>query len=156
MILHFPTYEDAALFAAEQAEDGVDAVVLDGCVSSLWGPAAVGGVRVLVLGEHRDEPEEIRNDRRLQVFRIGIVVLTVTGLFVLGISVLSMIIENPRWVLRWAIAGVLVVSMAAWMAPRLAVFLRGGTGSRQALGLQAVKWFVALAAFAAAIIGILR
>lgn len=58
MIVRFDTWERASVFAAKMQSEGRHAVILDGGVSFLWGPLAVGGVRVAVSDIVLDEDGE--------------------------------------------------------------------------------------------------
>lgn len=51
MMRTFATWEDAGLFASYMRSEGYFAEVLDQGASSLYGPAAIGGIRVLLSDE---------------------------------------------------------------------------------------------------------
>lgn len=48
MISRFYNFEEASIYAARMRSEGRYAEILDGTMSSMWGPLAVGGVRVIV------------------------------------------------------------------------------------------------------------
>lgn len=60
--VRFDTWERAAIFAGRMRDEGRRATLLDEGVAFLWGPVAVGGVRVmvsdLVLDDEEEWPEE--------------------------------------------------------------------------------------------------
>lgn len=58
MVRTFGTWEEAALYASFMRSEGYFAALLDECVAPLYGPAAIGGIRVLVSDEPvTDDPE---------------------------------------------------------------------------------------------------
>ncbi|HEY1121858.1 MAG TPA: hypothetical protein VGE67_09665 [Haloferula sp.] len=58
MIARFDTWEKASIFAVEMQEEGRHAVILDEGTCFLWGPPAIGGVRVMVSDIVLDEDGE--------------------------------------------------------------------------------------------------
>ncbi|RYD65862.1 MAG: hypothetical protein EOP83_06425 [Verrucomicrobiaceae bacterium] len=58
MIVRFDPWEEASIFTVEMQEEGRHAVILDEGVCFLWGPPAVGGVRVMVSDIVLDEDGE--------------------------------------------------------------------------------------------------
>jgi hypothetical protein len=56
--VRFDTWERAAIFAGRMRDEGRRATLLDEGVAFLWGPAAVGGVRVMVSDLVLDDEEE--------------------------------------------------------------------------------------------------
>lgn len=57
-MVRFDTWERAAIFAGRMRDEGRRATLLDEGVAFLWGPAAVGGVRVMVSDLVLDDEEE--------------------------------------------------------------------------------------------------
>jgi len=58
MIARFDTWEKASVFAVEMQEEGRHAVILDEGTCFLWGPPAIGGVRVMISDIVLDEDGE--------------------------------------------------------------------------------------------------
>jgi len=58
MIVRFDTWERASVFAVEMQEEGRHAVILDEGTCFIWGPPAIGGVRVMVSDIVLDEDGE--------------------------------------------------------------------------------------------------
>jgi hypothetical protein len=57
-MVRFDSWERAAIFAGRMRDEGRRATMMDEGVAFLWGPAAVGGVRVMVSDLVLDEDEE--------------------------------------------------------------------------------------------------
>jgi hypothetical protein len=55
--VRFDTWERAAIFAGRMRDEGRRATLLDEGVAFLWGPVAVGGVRVMVSDLVLDDEE---------------------------------------------------------------------------------------------------
>lgn len=58
MIVRFDTWEGASVFTVEMQEEGRHAVILDEGTCFIWGPPAIGGVRVMVSDIVLDEDGE--------------------------------------------------------------------------------------------------
>jgi len=69
-ILHFHNHTDAALCVCRLRADGHRAYLLDEATSWLWGPLAVGGIRVAVYPGDEDgsEAEEIPDPPKRDIF----------------------------------------------------------------------------------------
>jgi hypothetical protein len=78
-ILHFHNHTDAALCVCRLRADGNRAYLLDEATSWLWGPLAVGGIRVAVYpqDDENSEEEEIPEPPKRDIFPdfVGIVAL---------------------------------------------------------------------------------
>jgi hypothetical protein len=104
MVRTFGTWEEAALYASFMRSEGYFAALLDECVAPLYGPAAVGGIRVLLSDEpvtndvdglhedlHEDEspPPSPPDGELVQFIRIATVSLVASGLIVVAFSILQ-------------------------------------------------------------------
>lgn len=58
LIYRFHNHTDAAMWACRMRADGHRAYLLDETTSWLWGPLAVGGIRVAVYPQDPEAPEE--------------------------------------------------------------------------------------------------
>lgn len=163
MIVRFDTPEQAGLFVAEQASRGVDSVILDPQAASLWGPAAVGGVRVAVLGHRQDGSEDRAADdgapegAARKALRIAVTGVVGVGVAAFVLLVLRAILLNPVGSLR------LALTCAAWL---LAFLCLAAIVSRGAVALFARRdppddsirnrtpaWVIIVLLFVAALLG---
>lgn len=100
MILRFHNFEAAALAVAKLRDDGYFARVCDESVAALWGPGAVGGLRVIVSDEPiEDEIESLPSSMLIEAFlRFGRMVVAGLWTFLgisLGLIVLRAAVSNP-------------------------------------------------------------
>ncbi len=92
-ISHFNNHTDAALYACRMRADGHRAYLLDEATSWLWGPLAVGGVRVAVY-QNDDEPAEVEEipeppGRNIFPDFVGIVAVAFVSMGLISLMVLS-------------------------------------------------------------------
>lgn len=84
MIVRFDTWERAIVFASKTQAEGRHSVVLDSGVCFLWGPIAMGGVRVavseIVIEEDGEWPEiEAKESELAPVVRLLVAALALGG-----------------------------------------------------------------------------
>ena len=100
MILRFHNFEAAALAVAKLRDDGYFARICDESVAALWGPGAVGGLRVIVSDEPiEDEIKSLPSSMLIEAFlRFGRMVAAGLWIFLgisLGLIVLRAAVSNP-------------------------------------------------------------
>ena len=111
MIHTFSTREEAAIFASSMRSDGYFAEILDEGMGSIYGPLAIGGIRVLVSDEPLEdavdgaagpqEPASKADDGEfLKTLRMLVVGLVGFGLAVVVVMLLSVTSENPLGLAR--------------------------------------------------------
>lgn len=128
---HFPTLEEAELFAARMRAEGHEAEVMAESIPTFWGAAARGDIRVVVFDQAEDgrppDPPHPAADLAARVF-YGVVLLAVA--VVLGWTAL----ETAAWLigdglLRAALRVGLFLSalyaLAAWSLLLSALFRKG-------------------------------
>ncbi|MCW1883876.1 hypothetical protein OKA04_04000 [Luteolibacter flavescens] len=98
MIARFDTWERASFFALEMQAEGRHAVILDQAMGLMWGPLAVGGVRVavsdIVLNDDGEWPEiEAGNSEAANLARGLITALALMGPLLL---LVKFAMENER------------------------------------------------------------
>jgi hypothetical protein len=164
LVVHtFATREEAAVFASAMRAEGCMAEILDEGMASIYGPLAIGGVRVLVS----DEPvgEDIMADaegamadaepmptdgqreselrKTLRLLTVGVVGI---GLLILGITVLSVLAKDPGGLVRvlWEMLKVpLLIGLAfAIMGPWMIHFTRWLRGERVTTGGSILRWLL--------------
>jgi hypothetical protein len=110
MVHTFATHEDAAIFASAKRAEGYHAEILDEGMSWIYGPLAIGGIRVMVSeeaipNEHDGEEQDVvvppppwvaRNDGEfLTTVRLLVVSVVAFGLAVLAITLLAAFSNQP-------------------------------------------------------------
>jgi len=120
MVHTFATREDAAIFASAMRSDGYFAGILDEDMGAIYGPLAIGGIRVVVsdepIGGEVDETagrqalsgnaEDGEFLRTLRLFVVGIAGL---GLAVVAIMLLWLLLKLMELLMEKPVEGALVV-----------------------------------------------
>lgn len=164
MIHTFGTREEAAIFAAAMRSEGRFAEIFDEEMGSIYGPLAIGGIRVLVSDQASEEPEGGANGERienpmagstpeggvfLQALRLFTVSLVACGLIALVLFMLSGASQSPDFVTRFLV-GVLKYPLIlglvfAVMGPWMGSFTRWLRGEREPTDTGCLRWlFLAL------------
>ena len=161
MIVRFNTHEEAGLFVAKEASEGIDCVILDAQAASLWGASAVGGVRVAILGERdvkdgSDQPQE----SFVVSFLRGMVLL------IAGIGVLAMALSLALAFYTEPLAMLLLIAFGAtviWIFVCLATVVSLGAKSVLNRGVERggrlsytnIAWVIIVLSFIGALLGVL-
>lgn len=110
MVHTFATHEDAAIFAAAKRAEGYHAEILDEGMGMLYGPLAIGGIRVIVseeaipIDDEEEKPdstvplpamEKSEDGEFLKTVRMLAVGIVAIGLVALVIMLLSVFSNNP-------------------------------------------------------------
>lgn len=100
MILRFPNHEQASLCVAELRSEGHFAEICNDISASLWGPAAVGGVRVIAtdepVAEDCEPPSEPHAAGGIKVLmRVVVLVLWFTAAGWIGLNLLMAALGEP-------------------------------------------------------------
>lgn len=140
MVRMFGTWEEAALFASYMRSEGYFASLLDECVAPLYGPAAVGGIRVLLsdspvtddtenpdkeLHETESPPPAPPDGELIQIIRLATVSLAAFGLIVMGFYISLSVLHIPGGLVSIlllslafpALLGILFLSMIPAISP---------------------------------------
>lgn len=122
MVRTFGTWEEAAIYSSYMRSEGYFAALLDECVAPLYGPAAIGGIRVLLSDEPvtttavgQDEelsgcetpPPASPDGELVQIIRLATISLVAFGLIALAISLMQTAHLIPGGFL-----GILVLSLS--------------------------------------------
>jgi hypothetical protein len=162
MIHTFATREEAAVFATAMRADGYIADILDEDMASIYGPLAIGGVRVLVSDQPLEEevnvdmeataytgsppPEENKDGELLRTLRLFAVGVVGIGLLTLVITLLSVFANDPGGLARvlWQMLKVpLAIGLAfAIMGPWMIHFTRWLRGERVSTGGGILRWLL--------------
>jgi hypothetical protein len=99
MVHTFGTWEEAALYSSFMRSEGYFTAVFDECSASLYGPPAVGGIRVFVsdeplaevaddmtytITEHEIHPSSLNGEGVMDAIRLATISLVAFGLLVLA------------------------------------------------------------------------
>lgn len=161
MIVRFNTHEEAGLFVAEQASEGVDCVILDTHAASLWGAAAVGGVRVAILGQPNAGSAQsgFRDNIVSRSLRFLFLVITGIGFLVLALSLFLAFYTDPQAMFLLLIFGAALV----WILLNTAVLVSIGAksilirreGPTGLHGYTVIAWIIIALSFCCAFLGVL-
>ena len=163
LVIHtFATREEAAVFATAMRAEGYMAEILDEGMASIYGPLAIGGVRVVVsdgqveqeadadseVTAQRGQPpaEEYKDGELLKTLRLLVLGLVGIGLLILGITALSVLSNDPAGLARmlWQMLKVpLVIALAfAIMGPWMIHVTRWLRGERVSRGGGILRWLL--------------
>ena len=115
MIHTFATHEDAAIFASAKRAEGRYAEILDECMSGIYGPPAIGGIRVILSEEALPEAGEddipppswmgSRDGELANTVRMFVVGFTAIGLGVVALRLIRDLIFLIRYTADDPLAG---------------------------------------------------
>jgi len=114
MVHTFATREEAAIFATAMRSDGYFAEILDDGMGSIYGPLAIGGIRVVVSDEPMEEsadeaghPGQTEDGEFLRTLRLFVVGIAGLGLCVVAFMLLWLVLQLIRLFSADPAAGVL-------------------------------------------------
>ena len=161
MIHTFSTREEAAIFASAMRSDGYFAEILDEEMGSIYGPLAIGGVRVLVSDETIEDTDEstVADNRAmppvpatpdagpfLQALRLVTVSLVAFGLIALAIFLLKSVYHGeqipPEKVVQFLKYPLILGLAFAAMGPLMDGFTRWLRGERTSMITGCMRWLV--------------
>ena len=87
MIVRFPTYEEASIYAGVMQADGHFAAILDESMGFIYGPLAIGGFRVIVTEEPVVETDEPPGEGPIEGSILNFLRLLVGAFVALGLAV---------------------------------------------------------------------
>ena len=87
VIVRFPTYEEASIYAGVMQSDGHFAAILDESMGFMYGPLAIGGFRVIVSEEPVVESEEPPGEGPIEGAVLNFLRLLVGAFVALGLAV---------------------------------------------------------------------
>lgn len=120
MILRFANHEDAAMAAAKLRDEGHFAELCDDSSAALWGPGAVGGVRVITTGAPVEDMNELPSPSRpagviWNVMRLIVAAAGLVAAAALTWWMLMLAVKNPvLFLLLAAFVIVMTYAGAAW------------------------------------------
>ncbi|HSP43440.1 MAG TPA: hypothetical protein VLO11_11260 [Luteolibacter sp.] len=157
MVHTFATREEAAIFASAMRAEGYYADILDEGMGSIYGPLAIGGIRVIVSEESAENdgddsytvpspPAESDDGELLTTLRLFVVGLVACGLVVLVIALLAAFANQPGgllWELIRLLKYPLVIGLAfAAMGPSMIGFTRWLRDERTYAGSGWLRWLL--------------
>jgi hypothetical protein len=158
MMHTFPTREDAAIFAAGMRSDGYMAEILDDGMGAIYGPLAIGGIRVLVSEEPLEATtaaEDGSDDTALGKSEDGEFITTVRMLVVaiVAIALIAMVFmmlsefSNEPAELLSELLGIIkfplvLFSAFALMGPAMPALTRWLRGDRVSNSGQILRWLL--------------
>ena len=166
MVHTFATHEDAAIFASAKRAEGYHAEILDGCVGMIYGPLAIGGLRVMVSEEalpNGDDTEEQEitvppppwvnadDGEFLTTVRMIVVGIAALGLLVVAIALFYLLLQMIRLMSQEPVVGALAlfrmiqfplgIALAfVLLAPWMHGFTRWLRGEELSEGEELLRW----------------
>ncbi len=161
MIHTFGTREEAAIFAATMRSEGYFAEILDEGMGAIYGPLAIGGIRVLVseqpIATEPDDALQESTDRPLhepasgdgefrQTVRFFTVGLVAFGLIALALFILAGTRNSPESIVRLltpVLKYLLVLGLAfAVLGPLMGGFTRWLRGESTSAATGCLRWLL--------------
>jgi hypothetical protein len=153
MIHTFSSREEAAIFASAMRSDGYYADILDEGMGSIYGPLAIGGIRVVVsdepLADTLDESGasgKVEDGEFLKTLRLSVVGVVVLGLALIGIMLLSITSQDPAGLARLlyhALKYPLLLALAfAVLGPLMEGFTHWLRGESSGEGQRYLRWLL--------------
>ncbi len=158
MVHTFATREEAAIFASAMRAEGYYAGILDEGMGAIYGPLAIGGIRVIVSDESAENegdessavqtlpPTESNDGELLTTVRLLVVGVAACGLVILAIALLAAFSNQPGGLLRelgHLLKYPLVIGLAfAAMGPAMAGFTRWLRGEEVSEGSALLRWLL--------------
>lgn len=120
MILRFANHEDAAIAAAKLRDEGHFAELCDDSSAALWGPGAVGGVRVIASDAPVEDLDELPSPSRpagviWNVLRLIVAAAGLVAAATLAWLMLMLAVRNPvLFLLLTTAVAVMIYAGAVW------------------------------------------
>lgn len=155
MVHTFATGEEAAIFASSRRSDGYFAEILDEGMGAIYGPLAIGGIRVVVSDEPLEEtgdgadappPGHAEDGEFLRLVRMLVVGLAAIGLVVIAIGLISIIPRDPvelaRALYRMLRLPVLVALIFVLLGPLMGGFTQWLRGEQVTAETGWARWLL--------------
>jgi hypothetical protein len=157
MIHTFATREEAAIYASSRRSDGYFAEILDEGMGAIYGPLAIGGIRVVVSDEPLEDPvaepdgsppppAPPRDSELLTLVRLLVVGIAGIGLLAMVIGALSLAPRDPgelaMGLYRLLKNPVLIALAFLILGPLMGGFTRWLRGERVSPDTGWLRWLV--------------
>lgn len=167
MVHTFATREDATIFASAMRADGYHAEVMDDCMGSIYGPLAIGGIRVIVsdapiTGGDDDgdgeftlppPPQKAADGEFRATVRLLVVGVAGLGLIMVALSLLWVVLRLIHWFTESPIDAALavfhllkvplgIVLSFVLLGPCMPAFTRWMRGERVSEGDGILRWLL--------------